>query len=211
MYVLLVANGLVSDYDVLKEYIAKSDKVIAIDGGMRHLVAINHAPDLWVGDMDSFNCSLDDAPWLISVEVLRYPVHKDASDTELAVDIAVTQNATQVTMMGMLGNRVDHTLFNMALLKPLSDKGVAGCIVDAKQKIMYIEKDVTLEAVKGKTVSLVPITDLEGVSITGVRYPLNEHNVPRNSSLCLSNYCLEDTVMFSLSKGEGYIVISQGE
>jgi thiamine pyrophosphokinase len=210
MRVLLIANGPVTDDEILRHQIEWADQIIAVDGGMRHLVRIDHQPNLWVGDMDSFDFDLEYTQWLASVKVLKYPVHKDASDTELAIDIAMKSNPTDLVMMGMLGARIDHTLANLGLLKPICQKGIRASIRDADQIVYYINEKITLKGLKGKTISLSPITNLEGVTITGCEYPLSDDIVSRTSSLGLSNKAVDDVVTYHVKSGEAYIIVSNG-
>ncbi|MCK8058060.1 MULTISPECIES: thiamine diphosphokinase [unclassified Fusibacter] len=211
MKMLLVANGPVTDDSVLVEQIEKADRVIAIDGGMSHLIRVGHQPELWVGDMDSFDFNLEAAPWLSSVEILRYPPEKDASDTELAIDIALKFSPSQIVMMGMLGARVDHTLANLSLMKLIHMRGIKTSIVDADQTVYYMTGSIKLENMMGKTISISPITDLKGVTITGCHYPLYQHNVAKTSSLGLSNKAVEDVVTYVVESGEAFVVVSDGK
>ena len=53
------------------------DTVIAADGGYESLMRIGVRPDLLIGDLDSLGYEPND------VEILRYPVEKDETDTAL--------------------------------------------------------------------------------------------------------------------------------
>ena len=94
------------------------DMVIAADGGFAHLEAIGRAADMAVGDFDSLgyvpNCR----------RVSRYPVKKDKSDMELAMEKAVFWDNDEFVVYGALSGRLDHTLANLQLFARYSEKGI---------------------------------------------------------------------------------------
>ena len=62
-------------------------RFIAADGGMRHAVALNATPELWVGDFDSTPADLRDA--FPNVPKQPYPAAKAATDGEIAISEAI--------------------------------------------------------------------------------------------------------------------------
>ena len=95
--------------------------VIAADGGLEALNARGIAPDLIVGDFDSYGGELPEG-----VRVIRRPVRKDETDMELAVGLALERGAERIVIYGGLGGRLDHTLANIQLLAGLARRGVRG-------------------------------------------------------------------------------------
>lgn len=215
MRVLIVANGEVSELGHLKNACEQADFIIAVDGGMRYLMAIDIAPNLWVGDMDSsdFKATLQNkhADWLDNVEIARFPVEKDMSDTELAIDLAIENGATEMILMGMLGGRVDHMLLNISLLVSLNRKGIPAYIEDEAQRLFLIDKSISFDNLQGCLLSIVPITDLEGVTIEGCYYPLDKAQIKLGATVGLSNIINSDKVTVSVSKGMGYVIITKHE
>ncbi len=213
MQALIVANGEVRDLESLKTACENAEFVIAVDGGMAYLLAIDFAPDLWVGDMDSADIKLEESGkqvnWLKAVKVAKFPVEKDMSDTELAIDLAIENGATELLLMGMLGGRVDHLLFNIGLLVSLNRKGIPAHIQDEAQQIWLIEKTLSFQNLQGCLLSLVPIHDLQGATIEGCYYPLNQAHVPLGSTLGLSNVIEMETVRVSITNGMGYVIITK--
>ncbi len=114
MIASIVCGGTPVSASVLKEYCARSDIVIAADAGFDYMKRIDLRPDVLVGDMDSIAPeSLNDVN---GIEVIRFPCDKDRSDTEIAVELAMTRGADRIILLAGTGLRMDHFLANMSLL-----------------------------------------------------------------------------------------------
>src|SRR5688572_12733305 len=111
MKVVVVASGRLETIDVA--HLDDADLVIAADGGAESLDAFRRRPDVLVGDMDSVGAALIERLEAAGTEVERHPADKERSDTELALETAVTRGATEIVLLGAIGgNRLDHELAN---------------------------------------------------------------------------------------------------
>lgn len=209
--------------------IKSCDKVIAVDGGIRHLVSLGMVPDLWVGDMDSseqFGISQSSfkGQWAeIKREVLN--PKKDLSDTEYAIERAKQSGAKSVVMIGAIGSRIDHGLFNINLLIKQALMDFSCTILDGKQKILPligsedaekhgIEHDFSrliIDNSMGATMSVVPYSELRGLSLEGFEYPLSDVNLPKYSGLTLSNLVSSSRALASLKSGIAVLVFGKGD
>jgi thiamine pyrophosphokinase len=189
MLALVVADGEPAAADA--RLFATADLVVAADGGARWSEANGRRPDVVVGDMDSLG---DEAVARLEDEgtrVVRHPVDKNASDTELAIGEAFGAGADRVVVIGALrGERLDHELANLLLLadpryayRPLR-------IVQGDTVIRAVPGGATLriEARPGRPVTLLPLGgDAIGVTTRGLRYPLKAETLALGSSRGLSN------------------------
>jgi thiamine pyrophosphokinase len=66
-----------------------------------------------------------------------------------------------------------------------------------------IDETVTLKLDQGSRLSVLPVSDLIGLSITGVRWPLDARDVALGSTLTLSNEASGGEVSVSLVTGHG--------
>jgi len=76
-------------------------RFIAADGGMRHAVALDVKPELWVGDFDSTPADLLAA--FPDVPKQPYPAAKAATDGEIAVSEAIDRGAVRLILAGAMG------------------------------------------------------------------------------------------------------------
>ena len=86
MRAVLVCNGSINDYDLIKKHINTDDYIISVDGGARHLRAMGVIPNILIGDFDSANT--EDLHYFVDlgVENYKFPAEKDMTDSELAID-----------------------------------------------------------------------------------------------------------------------------
>jgi thiamine pyrophosphokinase len=70
-----------------------AELTIAADGGIRHAHRAGRDPHVLVGDLDSVTPEDLARARTAGTEVLRHPVDKDATDLELALDVALARTA----------------------------------------------------------------------------------------------------------------------
>ena len=124
---IVMAGGEFKPAPHLIDMLSTAELLVAADSGAVTLIALGFLPDVVVGDFDSVDQTVLDRIGAGGAEVRRYPMEKDASDTELAVAAALERGADDLIVMGALGGpRLDHMLANVMLLAlpTLADKRV---------------------------------------------------------------------------------------
>ncbi len=188
--------------------------VIAADSGCAQIDILNNSgiyvtPDILLGDMDSFdkNTALTKYP---HAEFLSFPPEKDYTDTQLALSVAVQKGYDDITVIGGTGNRADHYLTNLALLRKYACEGVKLTIDDGKNRITYCNNGKVCAANDGKYkyFSVLPdCTELSGVTIKGAKYPLVNANVDRNLPITVSNEITEKKCEITVEKGNFFFIL----
>lgn len=194
--VLNTSNNPIVPYD--------GDLIIAADGGARNCKALGLTPDIVIGDMDSLDREEIKDLEKMGVEIIRHPVHKDYTDLQLAIQLAVERGADDILILAALGERWDMTLANIMLLA-LSDIAEANVrLIDGPDEV-NLQRGPSRFSVHGKPgdiVSFVPISDkVEGVYLRNLRYPLTNATVIRGSTLCLSNVMLGNKADIEIGPG----------
>lgn len=161
-------------------------RVIAADSGMRHAAALGVTPELWVGDFDSVP---DDLPAdLLAVERLAFPSAKDNTDGEIAVDEALARGATGVLLTGAFGGpRFDHAFLHLTLAVRLAEAGVPAMLSSGAQEGIPLGRSGSFDYPDGTLFSIVALDDLEGLTVSGARWPLRSFDMPFGSSRTISN------------------------
>ncbi len=182
--VILLGGPLLVTQRLLRE--VRGSRVIAADSGMAHAEALGLAPELWVGDFDS------SPPELLEkypkVEKKVYPSDKDQTDGELAVEAALAMGASELWLLGALGGRSDHGLSHLLLSIKLTGQGVKVVLSGGKEEARPLVgggRAAGLEA--GTLFSIVPLSDLAGLTIRGAHWELKDATIPLGSSHTLSN------------------------
>ena len=184
--------GLPDNIDI-NEY----DLIIAADSGYIACVDSGISPHIVIGDFDSFPQDM-----ITAKKIIRLNPVKDMTDTQEAIDTAIEKGADEITLLGALGGRIDHTLANIHLLKYALSKGVKAEIADKDTCIYIVQDNCTVMRREGFCLSLIPLTDCSGVSIRGVFYPLENALMPVGNPYGISNEFTEDCAHIEVKSGE---------
>lgn len=183
-----------------------ASKVIAADAGLNVLHAMGIKPDVILGDFDSvkqecLTAYTDDA----GICFERFPVKKDYTDMELAVDTAIRLGAEEILIFGATGTRLDHVIGNISLLQRPMECGITAKLLDAHNVIRLLGAgtyELNASETFGKYVSFLPYTDrVAGISLTGFLYPLHEYEMVKGTTRGISNELAADRAYVSLREG----------
>lgn len=202
---LVVANGPLPDgVAQLATFAAAAALRIAADGGARHFLAAGLRPHFLVGDLDSLPTVDADALQKSGVVVLRHPARKDATDLELALDVALAQGADEVVVLAALGARWDQTLANMLLLALERYGRVPMRVVEGAQTLRVLRpgRPHQLAGTSGDTLSLIPISGAAaGITTSGLDYPMQHGTLPFGATLGVSNVLTSATASVTFESG----------
>ena len=183
------------------------DLVIAADSGWNNAKALGAEPTLLLGDFDSLGKqNLPDGP-----EIYQVPAEKDLTDTQLAVEMALSRGATELVIVGGLSGRLDHTLSNLGILEDLCTRHVFSLITDGQSRVRYLNATSILVArSEFRYLSLLCATDrARGVSVEGCRYPLKNATLTRTAQYAVSNEIEGNCALISVKRGALYVIESR--
>ena len=178
--------------------------VIAADSGMMHAASLGVVPDLWVGDFDSAGSELT----LQYREVPRetFPAEKDATDGAIAVEEAIRRGAREIILLGGLGGQTDHAAGLLGQSIAIARKGIACLLTSGMEEAWPLIPGRTSAALAaGTRISIIPFGDIEGLGLKGVKWPLENRDVPLGSTLTLSNVAV-GPVEITLRGGHGIAI-----
>ena len=203
---LIVTGGAAPESALLQERVHLSDRMIAVDGAADLLMREGIAPHVLIGDFDTASKASIDALTARGAQVVQLPVHKNMTDTEAAVDYALDAGAEDITILGALGTRADHTLSNIGMLLRAYWRGVACRIFDEFNELEAATGEYTLAGFPGQTVSILPLTGDLIVTASGLEYPLEALALPFGSSRGVSNLMKDTIAHLCISGGIALIV-----
>lgn len=196
----------------ITEHPKADDICIAADVGAINAKILGDTPDIIVGDFDSSRLEnlKEEFP---KAEITVVPAEKDFTDSELAIETAISKGATEIVIIGGLDGRLDHTITNIYLLERLTKNGFYVTMTDGKNRIRYIESTSTLiPRSYFKYLSLIPRTDkVKGVTVMGCKYPLENANLTKASAgLTVSNEITGNCAFIAAKKG-GLLIIESSD
>ena len=208
MKTIIIGNGNINDYDIVREYFHGA-YIIACDGGLRHCRAMMITPNIMIGDFDSANKNDFNFFEKLGVGIASYPKRKDLTDMEIAINHALTKGSTEIYIFGGVGNRIDHCLANIHILLHPIQLGVKACLVDENNIITLAIDDIEINGDVGQTISLVPLTTSVLVEkTTNLEYPLEDKVMQIGSSLGISNVMTASTATITISNGVLVVILS---
>lgn len=194
MKAFVLLNGTPPTNELLSR-ISKTDLVVCADGAYDYIKGFL-TPDVLLGDYDSLS---EEPTGQAANEVLYYPVEKDYTDGQLAVEKAVEMGADEIVIYGALGGRSDHFVSNLSLLYLAKIKGSFATIVSENERIMLVDGEVRLKLPVGTTLSLVPFFERAHIlSTEGLKYVARDTDLLRENSLGISNVVTEESVVIRI-------------
>lgn len=191
----LVLNAPELDASIIAE-----DFIVAADAGFRHLSGRNAVA--LVGDLDT----LGSAPE--GVMLIRYPIEKNATDGELAIDYLNSLNFKEITIYGAFGGKIEHVLGNLNLLAYADSLGISAKIDDGKEKAWFSKSRLEIDSLPGDEVSIFPFGGCASVSHSeGLYYPLENLLLKPEKSRGISNRATDEKIVLEIASGAVIVIL----
>lgn len=186
--------------DSLRDIAAAADILLTADAGCETAARWKLTPDYAVGDFDSTK-----VPDLPNVTVL--PTHKNDTDTFYAVRKAVSLGAGTVKLLGCTGGRIDHAMANLQALVYLAQRGIQAYLIDKNDTVQVLLRGtVSIPKKENCYLSVLPVTSrATGVTLRGVKYPLQNAVLHHNYPIGVSNEFAAPNAEITVRTGGLYI------
>lgn len=183
---VIVGGADIGDYVYIKDRLKEDDFCIFCDSGLRHLSALGVSPNLIVGDFDSHPNPLMDA------ETIVLPCEKDDTDTMYAVKEGIRRGFDEFLLIGVVGERFDHTFGNISILLYLEAQGKKGEIIDDYSEITLVCSEHDFVDDTYAYFSLLNVSGVaKGVSIENAKFPLDNAEITCEYQYGISNEVLK--------------------
>lgn len=194
---LIVSGGSEPKKYLLEKYYKKADKVIAVDKGLNYLSKYRLEADYIIGDFDSVD--LDVLSEADQDKLIKYPAEKNMTDFEIALEKAVELKSDNVYFLSSMGDRMDHSMVNILLLKRLADLYIRGYIIDENNMLSYVDGKIEIGKNDYKYLSIIVLEETF-VTLKGVKYTLDKERVAFPSSLTISNEIVDKKAYIETDK-----------
>lgn len=206
MNCLIITGGDMPDTDIVKSFVSKASLVIGVDGAADLLYKNNIMPHVLIGDFDTADPNCVAGLKRGGARVIRLQTEKNETDTEAALDYAIQQGAEDITILGALGGRLDHSISNIMMLVRAGMKGCKCRIIDSSCELYVSNSHITISGCPGQTISILPLTGEVYVNASGLKYPLDNLLLGWGSSRGVSNIMAENTADINILGGYALIV-----
>ena len=200
MNLLIVANGDVNNISWYDFIIKEADQVIAVDGGADNCIKLGVTPDYIIGDLDSI--SLEAKTKFEKKSRLIYDGDQNKTDMQLAINLSNSLKPEKIIFTGTIGNRIDHTIANIF---SLAHAKADSKIVDEYNEVYFVKKNLELSGKKGDLVSILSVSDVQGLTYEGLKWNLNKADVP-SGWIGICNEMIEEKAKISLAYGKIIVI-----
>lgn len=183
-----------------------SGLIICADSGLHIAERVGIAPDLIVGDFDSYMGDLPE-----DVEIHRSIPEKDDTDTLMALRIAIDRGYDEIRLYGGLGARFDHSFANIQTLIFAYEKGCKMTIYDA-DNILTIRGagEYKFSRKNDWYFSLFALTEKAEIGeLKGVKYPLEAYEMTMGYPIGVSNEITTDKAYLRINSGIVLVIESK--
>ena len=198
---VIIGGAGIARYDRINRFLREDDFCVFCDSGLRHLPFLQAEPRLIIGDFDSYEKPDTET------EIIELPCEKDDTDTFYAVKETVRRGYDDFLLIGVTGERMDHTLANLSILQYLDTAGKKASILDDWSEMSIISRDEA-EVSGYAYFSLLAVGGpARGIRITGAKYPLEDGTITSDFQYGVSNEVLPgETARISAREGRLLLV-----
>ncbi len=198
---------------------SKYDAIFCADGGLEvaeKLHLLGDLPVYLIGDYDSGSMPTE-AEREAAKDLIILPTVKDMTDSEAAIDFAVSEGFDHIHVYGGLGGRFDHSMGNLGMLaKYAKDLRVEQLCFEDGQNLVYMKAPGSFRIpAKGEDnrfhyFGLIAYGgSVEGLTITGAKYQLSNHLLTPDTTLGVSNEVAAGSEFAEVAHTDGLLLVIQ--
>ncbi|QQS38182.1 MAG: thiamine diphosphokinase [Ignavibacteriales bacterium] len=174
------------------------NKLICADGGANKALSLKLKPDIIIGDLDS-----------ISSKTLRYFKGKSRiirlkrqndTDVEKCLKHLISKKINEVILLGVTGDRLDHTFCNLGIVLKFYNK-IKITIIAENSVLQPVTGSATFITKSKEIISLYGIDPKTKITTKGLKYSLNNENLPFGIRDGTSNLALGNEITLNVKKG----------
>ncbi|MWP62475.1 thiamine diphosphokinase [Gilliamella sp. Pas-s25] len=202
---LLFVNGEPPLHDFCN--LEKYTYIACTDGAYHNYLSTSSIqPDFLIGDLDSYNPNGKIPP---KTEIIHTP-DQNKTDFEKALLFLISKGITSFDVFGATGRASDHFLGNISVAMQYYHQYQI-TFYDNYCHFFFVKHYQEMTNVKDHIISLIPLSKVTGLTITGFQYPLIDQTLSLGSSISLRNKAISDVVTISFKKGDLMVFIEDSK
>lgn len=198
---LLFVNG--QPPKILPNHLDNYSYIASTDGAYHsYLSQSSIEPDFIIGDLDSINLKM-------TVPQKTQIIHaqdQSKTDFEKALLFLNSKGVTSFTIYGASGHASDHFLGNLSIAMQYHQQ-FEMMFYDDFCHFFFATNPQIIPNVKYHIISLIPLSKVTGLTITGFEYPLHNQTLSLGSFTSLRNKAINETVKISFNAGDLLIFV----
>ncbi len=177
--------------------------LICADGGANSAGKMGITPDYVIGDLDSI-----DEKYLrlfSKKSIIKKIKRQNDTDVEKCIKFAVKKGYNEAVLIGVTGDRLDHTFCNLGIMLKFYDQIKLKIIAENSFLAVYSGK-AELEAEINETISLYGFDQMTKITSRGLKYPLKDTALPFGKRESTSNVAVSKKITLNIKGGLIFVV-----
>ena len=201
---IILANGKPPHKSVI-EYLNKKNysTLICADGGANSARKLKINPDFIIGDLDSINKTTL-SKFKFSSRIIQIKRQND-TDVEKCLKFVIRKKFDEAVLLGVTGNRLDHTLCNIGIVLKFFTRIKLRIIAENSILTPY-KGNIELKTNPNETISLYGFDKKTKLSSSDFKYPLINVSLPFGKKESTSNVVLSDCLHIKVKGGIIFII-----
>lgn len=205
---VVLCDGPPPELQLLFYWLTGADLFVCADAAGHPYDELPRMPDLVIGDFDSLAGRLidgRDGPRYLRVD------DQDTTDSEKALIYLAERGIKEAVLLGAVGWRLDHTLYNCQLLERFAGElrvCIAGPYADAVR--IGTGDSVSWDLPEGTRFSLLPLAGTaRGVTMEGAEFPLLGDTLETGGFATVSNRVAVSPLLITVAEGSLLAVVDR--
>jgi thiamine pyrophosphokinase len=201
---IILANGKPPKKGVITFFQKRGhNELICADGGSNSALKMNIIPDVIIGDLDSISSEALKEFKSVS-KIIRIKRQND-TDVEKCLKYAIKNKFSEALLVGVTGNRLDHTFCNLGIVLKFFSQIKISLIAENSFLKAYTGK-VELKTYPGETISLYGISPETKITSDGLKYELKNTSLPFGGRESTSNNAKKNLVKLKITNGVVFVI-----
>jgi thiamine pyrophosphokinase len=160
-------------------------------------------PDYIIGDLDSISKE-SIKKFKNTSKFLQYKRQND-TDVEKCLKFAIKNKYDEALLIGVTGNRLDHTICNLGIVLKFFNKIELSLLAENSFLKPYTG-DVQLKSQKGEVISLYGFDKKTKITSKGLKYQLKNISLPFGEKESTSNVSTSNSIQLKIRNGIIFII-----
>jgi thiamine pyrophosphokinase len=173
------------------------------DGGANAAMKMGFLPHYIIGDLDSIHSETINY-YLGKTEIVKLNGQND-TDVEKCLKSAIKKKFNEAILLGVTGDRLDHTFCNLGIVVKYFDK-IRVKIIAENSLLTAITGIHKLKTFPSETISIYGIDNKTKISSEGLKYKLKKITLPFGHKESTSNIALGSEVMLKVVNGIIFVI-----
>ncbi|AFH49456.1 Thiamine pyrophosphokinase [Ignavibacterium album JCM 16511] len=201
---IIIANGRTPSKKVISFFEKKGyTTLICADGGANSAAKLGLVPDFIIGDLDSVNA--ETIKFFSGKSTIIKIKRQNDTDVEKCLKFAIKKGFSEALLLGVTGDRLDHTICNLGIVLKFFDK-IKCSIVAENSFLTPINQTETLKSRPGETISLYAFNSKTKITSIGLKYKLKNSTLPFGKRESTSNVSTQSEVKLNIRGGIVFII-----